>query len=70
MAVDMSLGARVEIGVPHRLFTVNITPTVGDRNHYVPDPSGQKFLFLLLKEAEQVPPTTVVLNWAADLNRS
>ena len=67
MAVDVSLGATVEIGTPRRLFAAPTPRSGNDRNRYVPSPDGQRFLVVALPESQKVAPTTVVLNWAAEL---
>ena len=67
VAVDVSFGSSAEIGTPKRLFAAPTPRSGNDRNRYVPSRDGQRFLVVALPESEKVPPTTVVLNWAAEL---
>jgi serine/threonine protein kinase len=67
MAVDMSLGEEVEIGLPRELFATTAEQNINTRNHYLPTPDGQRFLVVSRPSLQRVPPITVVLNWAAEL---
>jgi serine/threonine protein kinase len=68
MAVEMSLDGRVEIGQPRRLFGAPVPRSIAFNHRYYPAADGQSFLILALLEREQVPPTTVILNWTAELD--
>lgn len=67
MAVDVTLDSGVEIGIPRKLFEAPVSRNLNARNHYVPTPDGQRFLMVSLLDRGRVPPTTVILNWAAEL---
>jgi WD40 repeat protein len=66
MAVDISLGDEVEIGLPHELFRAPVA-SVGARNLWAVPGDGQRFLIVTSEATRYVPPITVVLNWAAEL---
>jgi serine/threonine protein kinase/Tol biopolymer transport system component len=65
--VEVKGGATLEAGVPQVLFRtpVRVNP---NQTEYVVTGDGQRFIF---REpiGETVAPTTVVLNWTAELNR-
>jgi hypothetical protein len=65
--VEVKGGATLEAGVPQVLFRtpVRVNP---NQTEYVVTGDGQRFIF---REpvGESVAPTTVVLNWAAELKR-
>jgi hypothetical protein len=67
MAVDMLPGTPIEIGVPHRLFAAPVPRSIVALNRYLPAPDGKKFLLVTLLDRGAVSPTTVILNWAAEL---
>lgn len=69
MAVDMALDGMVEIGVPHALFDAPVPRNFSTRNRFCATPDGQRFLMLALLDRDRVPPTTVILNWTADLKQ-
>jgi Tol biopolymer transport system component len=68
MAVDVTTGASFEAGVPRPLFPVHLD-TAAARNHYLPSKDGQRFLLVATPARESMTPTTVVLNWMADLGK-
>ena len=68
MAVDMKLGATLEAGVPKALFPVHLETGLA-RNRYVPSKDGQRFLLVATPSRETMAPTTVVLNWLAELGK-
>jgi len=72
MAVDVKVdGATFEPGVPKALFELRIPagPLPGPRNWYDVSKDGQRFLVTTNLEESTAQPTTVVLNWTADLKR-
>ncbi|HKD18517.1 MAG TPA: protein kinase, partial [Thermoanaerobaculia bacterium] len=68
MAVDVTTGASFEAGVPKALFPVHLD-TANGRNHYLPSRDGQRLLLVATPARETLTPTTVVLNWMADLGK-
>lgn len=68
MAVDITLGATLEAGVPKPLFPVHLETGLA-RNRFVPSKDGQRFLLVATPARESMTPTTVVLNWMADLGK-
>ena len=71
MAVDVKAdGATFEAGVPKALFDLRVRGGLpGPRNWYTVSKDGQRFLVVTDLEEATEPPTTVVLNWTADLKR-
>jgi serine/threonine protein kinase/Tol biopolymer transport system component len=67
MAVDIKAGESFQAGVPHPLFQARVQPITNVRNHYLPTGDGQRFLLLAPVGRESLVPTTVVLNWNAEL---
>ncbi len=67
MTVDVTTAAPLEFGVPARLFFAPVPRSINTRNRYVVSEDGQRFLMLSLLERGRVPPTTVILNWTAEL---
>ena len=65
--VEVKGGATLEAGVPQVLFRVPVRVDP-NQTEYVVTGDGQRFIF---REpiGETVAPTTVVLNWTAELNR-
>ena len=68
MAVDVTTGATFEAGVPKALFPVHLDTTLG-RNHFLPSKDGQRFLLVATPARDAIAPTTVVLNWLAELGK-
>jgi hypothetical protein len=68
MAVDVTTGATFEAGVPKALFLVHLDATLA-RNHFLPSKDGQRFLLVATPARDAITPTTVVLNWFADLGK-
>jgi hypothetical protein len=62
-------GSTFEAGVPKVLFELRTSSFPGVRNFYVAAADGQRFLVTSLLEEATATPTTVVLNWTADLKR-
>ncbi len=72
MAADVQgSGPTFEAGVPKALFELHIQSVSlpGPRNFYVAAANGQRFLVTSLLGEPVATPTTVVLNWTADLKR-
>jgi len=68
MAVEITAGATVTAGTPQPLFQGRFDTGVA-REHYVPVRDGKRFLVVAPLGREAMTPTTVVLNWYADLGR-
>jgi serine/threonine protein kinase len=69
MAVDVTLSPEVEIGVPRRLFVAPVQRSVATRNRFDVTGDGQRFLLVSLLNRGAVSPTTVILNWTAELDQ-
>ena len=68
MVVDVAEKSdTVEAGIPRPLFQARLQTGVLVRTHYVPTADGQRFLFLAPLGHEALTPTTVVVNWFAEL---
>jgi Tol biopolymer transport system component/tRNA A-37 threonylcarbamoyl transferase component Bud32 len=67
-AVDVRMGDTFEVGVPKALFPVHLETGLA-RNRFLPAPDGQRFLLVATPSRESMTPTTVVLNWLAELGR-
>jgi Tol biopolymer transport system component len=68
VSVPVELGQTFEAGLPEILFEGRLFPVV-QRNRYVASRDGQRFLTLSPMTGTAIPPTTVVLNWHAGLER-
>ena len=68
IAVDVQTDATFQAGIPKPLFPLHLDAGIG-RSHYLPSKDGQRFLLLATPTRESLMPTTVVLNWLADLGR-
>ncbi|HQR31673.1 MAG TPA: protein kinase [Blastocatellia bacterium] len=68
MEVDVSLGTKVEAGLPRELFD---SRTIGaDLNRaWNMTKDEQRFLFVTNADEASVPPFTVVLNWMAEVKK-
>ena len=66
MAVDLKLGATMEIGIPQSLFPLP-GPVVGSRLTMSSD--GQLFIMPLSPQSGDRPTVTTVLNWASDITK-
>jgi len=68
MEVDVSLGTKVEAGLPRELFdSRTIRADMGRAWNKTND--EQRFLFLTNADEASVSPFTVVLNWMAQLKK-
>jgi eukaryotic-like serine/threonine-protein kinase len=68
MAVDVQAGETFQAGIPRPLFSARV-PSGAFRNRYAATADGQRFLFVAPLGRESMTPTTVVLNWFAELGR-
>ncbi len=68
MAVEIRADGGFQAGVPKPLFVGRFESGIA-RNKYLPAPDGQRFLIVAPLGKEAMTPTTVVLNWFADLGR-
>ncbi|MEO8191873.1 MAG: hypothetical protein ABI682_16195, partial [Acidobacteriota bacterium] len=70
VAVDVAGRAEtIEAGIPRPLFQTRVQTGFPVRSHYVPTPDGERFLFLAPLGRDALTPTTVVVNWFAELAR-
>ena len=68
MAVEIRVGDELEPGLPQVLFQTRVSTGLASTK-YVPDRTGQKFLFVAPLGRDAMTPTTVVLNWFAGLGK-
>jgi hypothetical protein len=69
MAVDIQTGGGgVTAGTPHALFQGRFV-TGADRNRFLATADGKRFLTVAPLGRDAMTPTTVVLNWNAELGR-
>jgi eukaryotic-like serine/threonine-protein kinase len=68
MAVDIRIGESFQAGIPRSLYLARVQPGTA-RNKYLAAADGQRFLFVSPLGREAMTPTTVVLNWFAELGR-
>jgi Tol biopolymer transport system component len=71
-AVDVKgNGSTFEAGVPKALFDLRLqTPGLpGPRNSFIVAADGKRFLVASISEERLTTPTTVVMNWTADLKK-
>jgi hypothetical protein len=66
MSVPVESREPFAAGAPVALFQARLQPAVV-RSQYRPSPDGQRFLTLAPLGRDSILPTTVVLNWAAEL---
>ena len=70
MAADVSVvGETFQVGVPRALFAARLNIVGNVRNRYAPTADGQRFLLIAPLGRDAMAPTTVVLNWDADIKR-
>jgi hypothetical protein len=72
MAVDVrGSGPQFDAGTPQELFTLRVQSVglPGPRNFYAATKNGQRFLVVSTSGDPTASPTTVVLNWTADLKQ-
>jgi Tol biopolymer transport system component len=68
VAVEIRGGDALEPGLPQLLFQARVS-TGAASTKYIPDQTGQKFLFVAPLGRDAMTPTTVVLNWFAGLGK-
>ena len=68
MAVDVQAGPTFQAGIPRPLMPARV-PSGPYRNRYVAAADGQRFLFVAPLGRDAMTPTTVVLNWFAELGK-
>jgi Tol biopolymer transport system component len=68
MVVDIQTGSGMTAGAPHALFPGRFDMSTA-RNHFLPTTDGRHFLTVAPLGREAMTPTTVVLNWYAELGR-
>ena len=68
MAVEITAGDTLEVGVPERLFTLSGRPRPFYRGNY--DVTGDGERFLVVRPVDENPPLVVVVNWQALLDGS
>jgi len=68
MAVEIQTSGSFSAGVPQVLFLGRFDTTAA-RTRYIPAADGKRFLTVAPLGREAMTPTTVVLNWSADLAR-
>lgn len=68
VAVDIQTGQQFQAGIPRPLFISRVLPGA-TRNKYVASADGQRFLFVSPAGRDALVPTTIVLNWHAELSR-
>ncbi|PYQ65463.1 MAG: hypothetical protein DMF54_10995 [Acidobacteria bacterium] len=67
-AVEIQAEESFKAGIPRPLFAARVQPGVA-RNKYAVSGNGERFLFVAPLGREALTPTTVVLNWGAELGR-
>jgi Tol biopolymer transport system component len=68
MAVAIQTGSSVTVGAPQPLFQGRFDMSLA-RNRFLPTADGRRFLTVAPLGREAMTPTTVVLNWNAELGR-
>jgi eukaryotic-like serine/threonine-protein kinase len=68
MAVDIGSGSDFQAGIPRPLFPGQFQ-TSRARNKYVATSDGQRFLLVAPLGREAMTPTTIVVNWSAELGK-
>jgi Tol biopolymer transport system component len=68
MAVEIQTSGGFSAGVPQVLFPGRFDTSIA-RNRYLPSADGKHFLTVAPLGRDAMTPTTVVLNWFADLGR-
>ena len=66
--MDIQAGESFKAGIPRPLFAARVQPGIA-RNKYAVSGNGERFLFVAPLGREALTPTTVVLNWGAELGR-
>jgi len=61
-------GDTFQVGIPRPLIPARVPPGAS-RNRYAAAADGQRFLFVAPLGRESMTPTTVVMNWSAELGK-
>ncbi len=69
MAVDIRTEGGFQAGVPRRLFPANVVQSLTDRNRFAVSGDGSRVLLVSTNSSQTLEPTTVVVNWAAEIAR-
>ena len=64
--VEVETGETFEAGIPEPIFPVTLRPIL-THNRFLIAPDGERFLLLSSLREATTPPTTVVLDWIAEL---
>jgi len=68
MRVEVQTGDAFDASVPEPMFVANLRP-IPTNNRYLLSPDGERFLMLSSLREDTTPPTTIVINWTAELGR-
>jgi serine/threonine protein kinase len=68
MEVDVQATGAFQAGIPRPLFPARV-PSGLNRNRYTATADGQRYLFVAPLGRDAMTPTTVVLNWFAELGK-
>jgi eukaryotic-like serine/threonine-protein kinase len=68
MEVEIQAGDTFQAGIPKPLFAARVLPGIA-RNKYAASADGERFLTVAPLGRESLNPTTIVLNWNAELTR-
>jgi eukaryotic-like serine/threonine-protein kinase len=69
LSVEVKAGDTFQAAVPRPLFVARVQLAGTVRNRYVPTADAQRFLLVATPGRDAMVPTTIVLNWSADLGR-
>ena len=69
MAVDVTLGATIDLGTPRTLFPAVSFDNVPTGHNYAVSNDGQRFLVRKPMQASELPATTVFVNWTAGFQK-
>ena len=71
MAVPVTTNGNFDAGSPQMLFQTNPRQPISFNDRFVYDVTrdGQRFLIITQEKQVEIAPMSVVLNWAAKLNR-
>ena len=68
MRVPVTTASGFEAGIPEPMFRASLY-SAGIRRRYLISPDGKRILTIAPDSAQEQPPTTIVLNWTAALER-
>ncbi|NNE07519.1 MAG: hypothetical protein HKN20_03045, partial [Gemmatimonadetes bacterium] len=69
VSVEEDPAGKLLLGAPEKLFDAPVQRNTFARNRYVPARDGQSFYCLSLIDSDRVPPTSIILNWTAELEQ-